>query len=657
MKKIDSCFIFLKKFDQYGIRPSLYFKGQRVKGSSFGCCLTTLLFFVFITCFIYFGQNLYYRKSPILSSHEEYVPIPEPFKLDPEITPILIELNSPDGTKYYTDPEMITAKVSQFALINQNYSLVSYDMEICNETHIRKIDQPSQEYFRSKNLSNFFCVPLNIKNLTMEGAFDQPIFQTIKFSFSMCANSEKKKCKDKQTIISQMRRGYIGVYFLDIAIDSGNFKNPKKIIPKEVFSNYVLDFQKEIDIYYQNNYLISEEGLIFDQTVETKMVNYQEFQELNFMVEDEEFLQVYFKLKQIKTVYERAYTKIQDLLGLLGGFLNFFYLFGYLLNFLYVRVVLISDILLDIFTIKICQKKPVVQKLLSPNLSENISNQIITQQSPRFSERLENKAEKRKITINLQRVEEIKEFENQENSNIVSKKEIELANNRNSTSPLELIGLENDEIVDFPEINLERNPNKSENQFPNALNSPNQISEMDFRNIPMGVSLAGKFSSKKGIQEEIKEIDEVKEIENIKLGFLDYVYYYSGFFKTEEREKKKLMISKGNAILQKFLDVKFIIQKFYEIEKLKQLMLSESQIDLFNLLPKPEILINFKGNQIENSKISKNRHSIHTKVLKRSNSSDENEINRMSYQQKQEVILRNSLKKNKMSKKLTYLAT
>lgn len=110
-----------------------------------------------------------------------------------------------------------------------------------------------------------------------------------------------------------------------------------------------------------------------------------------------------------------------------------------------------------------------------------------------------------------------------------------------------------------------------------------------------------------------------------------------------------MMINKGLEIMRRCLDIKFIIQKFYEIEKLKQLLLSDSQLDLFRFLPKPEIILNVK----ENLK-SQRKHSIHTKVLMREES---NEDMKLTEREKISALMKSSLaKKNKISRKLARYA-
>ena len=668
---------FLKTFDQYGIRPALFYKGKNRKGTSFGCFLTTMLLLVTIACFFYFGQNLYNRKNPSMSYHEEYDANPASFTLNPVENPILLELNSFNGVTFFTDPTMISAIVSQFTIKKLNdasiVEITSYNMEICNESHISGLEEAFRDYFSKKNLANFFCLPRNVKNLTMRGGLDQEIFQAIKFSFEICR--DKSSCLSKEIIKKTMSRGYIGVYFLDIAVDAGNYEQPRKTIIKEVFTNYVMDSQKEIDIYYKNNYLNSEEGMVFEENVVEKMVNYDEFHELNFMVEDNEFLQIYLKIKQMKAIYERGYSKIQDLLGLLGGFLNFFYLFGVLLNLLYVRLILITDILLDIFTIKIINSKRKIKKNYKEKIKENIEN-IKENKNEKIMENFLEKIEEN-IEENIkEKTPEIGESEriiNQESYELsefpLKNKEKIITNWKPAKIFFKLTELphKNGEKIEFPQKDeflkknefLQKNEFQQKNEYLQKEIATNKLppkildlEEIDFGKGPPSLKHLDVFTDKLQRSEPIYPLEtpDFTEIETLNLRILDYVYIYTGLFKTKEREQKKLMINKGNEILKKCLDVKYIIRKFYEIEKLKNLILSDSQLDLFRFLPKPEIIINLHGDDDE-----KSRHSVHTRVLKRS-SSFERDV-KVDEKRKKKAVLKNSGKSNKISRKLTLLTT
>ena len=131
----------------------------------------------------------------------------------------------------------------------------------------------------------------------MQGAFDQDYFQTIQFTISLCDNlTTNGSCLPADQIIQSMNRGFIGIYFVDFNIDPGNYQNPIASQPKEVFTNFVTDSQKEIDIYFINNYIDTDDGIILESLNEE--INFDSYTEMDFQQEDPDFLIVYLKIQQ-----------------------------------------------------------------------------------------------------------------------------------------------------------------------------------------------------------------------------------------------------------------------------------------------------------------------------------------------------------------------
>ncbi len=88
--------------DLFGLKPKLYFQGKSHSGTHFGIFLTFIFISLVVLCFFYFGQDLYFRQNPTIIYNEQYESWPEKFVLDPEITPILVEINSPYADEFYT---------------------------------------------------------------------------------------------------------------------------------------------------------------------------------------------------------------------------------------------------------------------------------------------------------------------------------------------------------------------------------------------------------------------------------------------------------------------------------------------------------------------------------------------------------------------------
>ena len=353
---------FMKSLDLFGVHPSLYFQGKLRSGTNFGFFLSILLVTFTSICIVYFGNDLFYRRNPRILSRQKYSPFPEKIVLDPERMPIAIEINSPLGDIYHTNPKILYLTVNQLTIIRNadktNVTIEQYPMEICAKDHFSKLNKQTQRYFLRKNLSNYFCIPRSLKNLTMQGALDQDLFQQIKFSVMMCSNDTgKTTCLPKEEIEKTMGRGFIGINFVDFTINPHNYQNPKKSQPKEIFTNFVLKSQKEIVIFLKNNYCKTEDGLVFEANHVEKISSFAESSESSFRTETAEFLVIYFRIKQENDFYERSYMKLQDLLAQIGGFLNCFWIIALGINHFYSNLFIICQTISSIFTIKISSEE------------------------------------------------------------------------------------------------------------------------------------------------------------------------------------------------------------------------------------------------------------------------------------------------------------
>lgn len=502
------------RLDLFGISPCLYFQGREKQGSCLGLILTFLICIFTIICFIYFGENLYYRKDPSVTTTHQFEIFPEKFVIDPKKFPLLLEINDPPGQNYFTNPLHLKAKISQYTFLRENSSqkltIKNYDMEICTPQHFSSISPTLQEYFLSKNLSNFFCIPENLTNLTIQGSFDQDLYQNVKLSFSLCNKTLNNSCNSYENITKFMSLGYVGLYFLDSVFDATSFENAYKIAPHEFSTNFVLNSQKSINVFLKNHYVSSNDGYMFSTARKNHFVGYDGFQEYNFLLPNDEFFMIYLRLRQEDVHYSRNYFKIQDLLARIGGFINVFWILLQALHLIFARLLFFKKLIFDVFTVKALIQGATPCKNI--NMKESIAK---------------NQEKRNDVQRNLK-------------ENIEISKEI----NKNSTYLPKKILLEDD--------NPMVSPSNSENFCSNPLC--------------------------------------IEEIKDIKLNLLDYLYYYTGYFQTPEREKKKIILLKGLSVLKKNLDVRYIIEKFYEIEKIKQFLLTEKQLKDFNEGERPELM-------------------------------------------------------------------
>ena len=99
------------------------------------------------------------------------------------------------------------------------------------------------------------------------------------------------------------------------------------------------------------------------------------------------------------------------------------------------------------------------------------------------------------------------------------------------------------------------------------------------------------------------------------------------------KTRKQIKVKKGKNLIKQKLDISYILRKFYEIDKLKMLLLNEKQYNLFEYLPKPVIL--------KNSKISLTNNK-NAKFI----NAESNEISKIK---KMHISYQNILKQNDIS--------
>lgn len=96
----------------------------------------------------------------------------------------------------------------------------------------------------------------------------------------------------------------------------------------------------------------TEDGQIIENNIVQKIINYDHYIEFNFMQENEEFLMVYVRLDQKNTLYKRTYSKIQDLIAQVGGFINCFWLMAFGINYFSGNLLFIRDIISTVFDVR-----------------------------------------------------------------------------------------------------------------------------------------------------------------------------------------------------------------------------------------------------------------------------------------------------------------
>ena len=153
------------------------------------------------------------------------------------------------------------------------------------------------------------------------------------------------------------------------------------------------------------------------------------------------------------------------------------------------------------------------------------------------------------------------EYENEKSIN--NSKSIELQ------KPLKLV------TSSQPKLNKKLKSSTSDSHKLN-VNSANFIQIIDKKN-----AMDSKF---------LKYIMKIKN--RLPLKMTSWEFIKETIFPFYQKKEKIKRINKGKKAIIEKLDISYVLKKFYEIDKLKMLILNENQFHLFEYLPKPVILKN-----------------------------------------------------------------
>jgi hypothetical protein len=87
-------------------------------------------------------------------------------------------------------------------------------------------------------------------------------------------------------------------------------------------------------------------------------------------------------------------------------------------------------------------------------------------------------------------------------------------------------------------------------------------------------------------------------VNKLKIQLIDALYYFCNFFRKSNLRKKgrvtecwSLVYSVGMEMIYRDFNILRLIRAMHDLERLKSMLLTEEQLEFFNSLPKPLVLI------------------------------------------------------------------
>ena len=240
-----------------------------------------------------------------------------------------------------------------------------------------------KEYFiNKKDLESFFCLDPRDENKTLFGVYgDKDSFSYIHFEFFICNNKTmNNKCLSKENIKKILNDAYLDLRYINYNVNS-NKKNVKSISIKSERIPISYSSYKRIWINFKTIEFISDNGLIFSKI--SKEIFHQfsnlridtDLRDMDNGIRPGNFLSLTFSLNGEVSIFNKEYSKIQNVLATIGGFIKAITFFFHLLNYYNAKNSYYKKIIKDfLITNQIKKKEQNILMNKTYNIISNLGN-------------------------------------------------------------------------------------------------------------------------------------------------------------------------------------------------------------------------------------------------------------------------------------------
>ncbi|KAL4454666.1 hypothetical protein ABPG74_021871 [Tetrahymena malaccensis] len=614
----------MKNLDIYGIPIRVNFKNQEIHKTSFGAFLSLIIFIITGLALYFYGQELFNKNSPIVITSEQYVKNPQRMDFDKVQQMLVMGFNNSTGATVY-DPSVIqvSASISQLKKIynqtTQGYQnfLQSTSLRVrpCSKQDIR-VDS-MQSYFNNLPLSNYFCFDDN-QEVYIEGDYSGDVYSKVDVFFTQCKNSTSPGsvvCKPQDQIDKLTSNLFFLTYMIDKIVDPNNLDNPFSYQGVNLETQTSAQQSQQFTAFFENYYIQSDTGLITKQLNEVRDFLFVQSRSDNLYGKPGLIIQFTLRPYKNKQLFmQRRYMKFSDLVAQLGGIIKLLTLIGFAISYPFARLHLNKEIINSIFDFEFAQDEKKQSQTEENNLIEinrievqqNLNNKFQEQFDKnqfKFTQNLQDHDSKQsednqsqrnnfQIVLTDQKQQASKQFQ-QDQDKSVDKFVMLSPNNKDSQLKKEnfkLLQLSNSAETDLlnnrtPKRSQDFNFKRREIQIAQRDSDNNFTDKYQEQLLRRETQQQQCSSAVKSLMESVKKIlNPLKTI--IKLTLSEYVRY---FFSSNSKKlgQKKEFIQKGFTKVSSHLDIQNILNKLQEVEKLKQVVLNEDQMKIFELLPRP----------------------------------------------------------------------
>ena len=315
----------LKDIDCYSVSPQIYLNGKKQKTTLLGFGLTIFTFTCYFGIFIYFLAKMLDPSNVNVVTYTEYSTRFLSFDLTNENTYFAFGVEDPETYNYFIDESIYYLKaLFKKGVRNETtgefeWNVTELEIEPCN---INNFGEEYKTLFQKKPLDKMYC----IKNMTakLEGHFSQDQYSFFMVQIYECKNTTENnnKCKPKDNIDKYLNGTFISILFESVSVDPKDYEHPGQPVVENIYTTFSKTFHKEIHIYLKIIDIISDKGIFFTSNKKQSVIQADSFQDMFTNIPKDSMCDITIKLTDKFEQMKRTYSKIQEVLANLGGFIK-----------------------------------------------------------------------------------------------------------------------------------------------------------------------------------------------------------------------------------------------------------------------------------------------------------------------------------------------
>ena len=528
---------WMNDFDMFGRRIELYYKGRSKKSFLIGLIFTSLYVSVFLIFFIYKLIKMLKKTEVLIYDVSTYVGKPPSIELSNENFYGGFALEDPITYDTFIDEEIYYPKAyfKRAERKGENWNWFEKELEL-EKCKLEKFGSAFRNVFENKPLNTLYC--FKEINETLIGHFSYDLYSFFYISFYPCKNTteNKTKCKPKEQIDYYLKSTFVDFQMQDVEMTPQNYNSPLLNKDKDIYTTVGKHIFKEVHVFFQIVNLETDMDIFgfenFQKIEKETFLKYDYTSTMSNIIENdiyetgESFCNVTIKLSDKVLTEKRVYTKLVEILGNVGGFMQIIYSLFRIISSFSTKILYQLSLVNDLFEFNIDKKILFINNIRKYNKNNKfLSQSICIPISPmnKLSMKLnQSKNKTNEISLNKSSIE----------NNLIDKT------------------LKNDEIID--KIAFKNKKLKSDKDI---IYKDNNIKIFNFNMNNINYNL-GRI--------ENKEIDMKNEklIKKIKLNKL--CIYFCFFCVRKRKNIQNILIDEGMQIISEELDLSNIFKKLHK---------------------------------------------------------------------------------------------